>query len=124
MPTRYFIAIPDPAAARGAGDFAFRAHGADAFAQELQEALRGDQLFERWRATQDEPDEVDPLLGATDPAAHVEGTQRDTAFRFSQEDKVAVFYWIDGPFGYALSGEFAKPQLLDVATSVYKQLNP
>ena len=28
------------------------------------------------------------------------------------------------PPGYALSGEFAKPQLLDVATSVYKQLNP
>jgi anti-sigma factor RsiW len=56
--------------------------------------------------------------------SRVEGTQRDTAFRFSQEDKVAVFYWIDGPFGYALSGEFAKPQLLEVANSVYKQLNP
>ena len=77
MPTRYFIAIPDPAAARGAGDFAFRAHGADAFAQELQDALRGEQLFERWRATQDEPDEVDPLLGATDPSAVVEATQRE-----------------------------------------------
>ena len=77
MPTRYFIAIPDPAAARGAGDFAFRAHGADAFAQELQDALRGDRLFERWRATQDEPDEVDPLLGATDPSAVVGATQRE-----------------------------------------------
>lgn len=54
----------------------------------------------------------------------VESAQRDTAFRFSQEDRVAVFYWIDGPFGYALSGEFAKSQLLEVATAVYKQLNP
>lgn len=56
--------------------------------------------------------------------SRIEGQPRETAFRFSQEDKVAVFYWIDGPLGYALSGEFAKPQLLDVATAVYKQLNP
>lgn len=49
---------------------------------------------------------------------------RDTAFRFSQEDKVAVFYWIDGRLGYALSGELPKPELLEVATSVYRQLNP
>ncbi len=56
--------------------------------------------------------------------SRVEGMQRDTAFRFSQEEKVAVFYWIDGSLGYALSGDLAKPQLLDVATTVYKQLNP
>jgi anti-sigma factor RsiW len=49
---------------------------------------------------------------------------RDTAFRFSQEDKVAVFYWIDGRLGYALSGELPKAELLEVATSVYRQLNP
>jgi anti-sigma factor RsiW len=56
--------------------------------------------------------------------SRIEGTQRDTAFRFSQEEKVAVFYWIDGPLGYALSGDLAKPQLLEIATSVYKQINP
>jgi anti-sigma factor RsiW len=56
--------------------------------------------------------------------SRIEGVQRDTAFRFSQEEKVAVFYWIDGTLGYALSGDLAKPQLLDVATTVYKQLNP
>jgi anti-sigma factor RsiW len=57
--------------------------------------------------------------------SRIEGAQRDnTAFRFSQEDKVAVFYWIDGPLGYALSGDLAKPELLDIATSVYKQINP
>lgn len=49
---------------------------------------------------------------------------RDTAFRFSQEDRVAVFYWIDASLGYALSGELPKPELLRIANTVYKQLNP
>ena len=52
------------------------------------------------------------------------GEARDTAFRFSQEDRVSVFYWVDGNFGYALSGEIRKEQLLQVAEVVYKQLNP
>lgn len=49
---------------------------------------------------------------------------RNTAFRFSQEDKVAVFYWIDGKLGYALSGEMDRASLLAVASVVYRQLNP
>jgi anti-sigma factor RsiW len=52
------------------------------------------------------------------------GEPRDTAFRFSQEDRVSVFYWVDGDFGYALSGEVRRDQLLKVADAVYKQLNP
>jgi anti-sigma factor RsiW len=52
------------------------------------------------------------------------GEPRDTAFRFSQEDRVSVFYWVDGNYGYALSGEIKKDQLLQVAEVVYKQLNP
>lgn len=52
------------------------------------------------------------------------GEPRDTAFRFSQEDRVSVFYWVDGNFGYALSGEVRRDQLLKVADIVYKQLNP
>lgn len=52
------------------------------------------------------------------------GEPRDTAFRFSQEDRISVFYWVDGNFGYALSGEMKKDQLLQVAEVVYKQLNP
>ena len=52
------------------------------------------------------------------------GEPRDTAFRFSQEDRVSVFYWVDGNFGYALSGEMRRDQLLQVAEVVYKQLNP
>ena len=49
---------------------------------------------------------------------------RETAFRFSQEDKIGVFYWIDGELGYALSAEMDRARLLSVATVVYRQLNP
>lgn len=48
----------------------------------------------------------------------------ETAFRHAQEGKVGVFYWVDGPFGYALSGELDRPQLLQVAELVYRALNP
>ncbi|MDH5535232.1 MAG: anti-sigma factor [Betaproteobacteria bacterium] len=49
---------------------------------------------------------------------------RETAFRFAQENNVGVFYWIDRNLGYALSGEVDKQELLRVATTVYRQLNP
>jgi anti-sigma factor RsiW len=49
---------------------------------------------------------------------------RETAFRYAREDKVGVFYWLDGKLGYALSGELEKDQLLEVATLVYRQINP
>ncbi|WP_394779930.1 anti-sigma factor family protein [Undibacterium sp.] len=47
---------------------------------------------------------------------------RDTGFRFAQEGQVNVFYWIDGKFGYALSGGISKNDLSRVASSVYDQL--
>ena len=78
MPTRYFISLPDGTAARGSDpSLAFTAHGAEEFAEQLQAALREPRLFERWRATQPDPDDVDPALGATDPNATVTGQQRD-----------------------------------------------
>ncbi len=77
MATRYYIAIPDTDKARAAGEFAFRSQSAESMAQELQDALRTTALFERWRTAQDDPDEVDPALGVTDPAATVEGRQDD-----------------------------------------------
>ena len=78
MATRYYISLPEPARARGNDpDLAFRAQGAEAFASELQDALRGDALFERWRARQEDPDAVDPALGATDAGATVSGKQDD-----------------------------------------------
>ena len=76
MPTRYYISLPDPARARGNdASLAFSAQGPDGLAAELLEALQGDQLFQRWRAKQEEPDEVDPALGATDTNATVSGQQ-------------------------------------------------
>ena len=47
-----------------------------------------------------------------------------TAFRFSQEGNVSVFYWIDRDYGYALSSEVARPLLAKVANSVYRQIEP
>jgi anti-sigma factor RsiW len=49
---------------------------------------------------------------------------QETGFRFAQEDQVGVFYWIDGKFGYALSGNLDKPALATLANAVYAQLEP
>ena len=48
----------------------------------------------------------------------------ETAFRYARENGIGVFYWLDGHFGYALSGQMEKPDLLRIATAVYQQLNP
>ena len=78
MPMRYYISLPDPARARGTDPaLSFRSQGAAGLAAELQAALRTTQLFDQWRAQQDEPDEVDPAFGATDPEASVSGEQHD-----------------------------------------------
>lgn len=49
---------------------------------------------------------------------------QDSGFRFATENGVNVFYWIDGPFGYALSGAVDKGRLAHIATAVYQQLAP
>jgi anti-sigma factor RsiW len=51
-------------------------------------------------------------------------SERETAFRYSQEGTVGVFYWIDHRLSYALSGECGKEELLKVANAVYQKLNP
>jgi hypothetical protein len=78
MPTRYHINLPDPQRARGSDPrFAFKSQGAEGIAAELQDALRSDALFARWRDAQEDPDAVDPALGATDPAASVQGSEHN-----------------------------------------------
>ncbi len=77
MATRYYLSLPDPDRARASGPFAFRGQSAEAIAGEFQESLRSDGLFQRWRAVQEDPDAIDPSLGASDPAATVRGEQRD-----------------------------------------------
>lgn len=51
-------------------------------------------------------------------------SSQETAFRYARENRIGVFYWVDGPLGYALSGDLDKPELLKVAQAVYRQLNP
>lgn len=78
MATRYYLRFPDASAARGSDPaLAFRSQSAAGMAGELQDALRSDDLFQRWRAQQDDPDAVDPALGETDPGATVQGEQHD-----------------------------------------------
>lgn len=54
---------------------------------------------------------------------HGASENRDTAFHFSREGVVGVFYWIDGELGYALSGELPRERLLGLAESAYNQLS-
>ncbi|PNS08948.1 hypothetical protein [Solilutibacter silvestris] len=77
MATRFYLTLPDPELARGKNGFGFHSHGAAGFAQELQDALRNNTLFKKWRNQQDDPDAIDPMMGATDPDATVTGEQRD-----------------------------------------------
>ncbi len=77
MPTRYYLSLPDPERARASGAFAFRGQSAETIASELQDALRSDGLFQCWRAAQNDPDDVDPALGAVDADATVTGAQHD-----------------------------------------------
>ena len=51
------------------------------------------------------------------------GKNQETAFRFAQEGKVNVFYWVNGPFGYAISANADKAELARVSGEVYRQLD-
>lgn len=80
MPQRnhYYLAIDDLARARGpVQSLSYDGVGPNDFAAALTEALRSPQLFERWRARQEEPDDVDPALGITDAAAEARATVAD-----------------------------------------------
>jgi anti-sigma factor RsiW len=45
-----------------------------------------------------------------------------TGFRFVRAGKVNVFYWVDGPFGYAISAEADRGTLARVSDAAYRQL--
>lgn len=45
-----------------------------------------------------------------------------TAFRYKIEGGAGVFYWIDGPFGYALVGELSRQELLRLSESIHRAL--
>ena len=48
--------------------------------------------------------------------------KQETAFRYTQEKDLSVFYWIDGQLGYALSASLPKQALGKIADAVYAQL--
>lgn len=74
----YYLSIADLGRARGDDPrFAYDGAGPNDFAAALQDALRGDGLFQRWRAAQPDPDAVDASLGATDATAEVHAKQVD-----------------------------------------------
>ena len=74
----YYLSIADLAHARGADPrFAYDGAGPGDFAAALQQALSDDDLFQRWRKVQPDPDAVDAALGAVDPAAQVNAKVAD-----------------------------------------------
>lgn len=72
--TTYFLSVKDMEKAKGPDpDLSFEGIGPDKLAADIAAAMRGDALFQRWRAKQPEPDEVDPSLGVTDAGASAKG---------------------------------------------------
>jgi anti-sigma factor RsiW len=51
-----------------------------------------------------------------------EAPRADTAFRFVSEGRVNVFYWMDGPFHYAITAAADRAALTQVSAEVYRQL--
>lgn len=69
---RYFVTIDNLSTARGENSaLSFDGESPETLATVVQNALREPTLWERWRGMEEDPDEVDPLTGATDPGATV-----------------------------------------------------
>ncbi|NKN36281.1 anti-sigma factor [Agrobacterium sp. a22-2] len=49
------------------------------------------------------------------------GENRSTSFRYASQDGLETFYWIDGPIGYAVTGEISRDRLQQVADECYRQ---
>jgi anti-sigma factor RsiW len=48
---------------------------------------------------------------------------RETEFRFTADKGVSAFYWGDGRLAYVLAGTIGRPELLEVAKSVHRDLS-
>lgn len=46
---------------------------------------------------------------------------RSTSFRYASDGGIETFYWIDGPVGYAVSGEVPRERLQQIADECYRQ---
>ncbi|MDX3925203.1 MAG: anti-sigma factor [Shinella sp.] len=47
----------------------------------------------------------------------------DTSFRYSSAGSIETFYWIDGPVGYAVTGEISREELQRIAEECYRQFD-
>ncbi|APW36741.1 anti-sigma factor [Rhodoferax koreense] len=65
-------------------------------------------------------------LGAinTPGSAAPSAMAKETAFSFVSDGPVPGFYWVDQGFGYALAGPLPREALLQLAQTVYQQLEP
>lgn len=48
---------------------------------------------------------------------------KETAFRLATIGATESFYWLDGPLGFAITGEISQSDLLAVARAAYEQLS-
>ena len=72
---RYFITIADLSGARGdSSELGFDGGSPEHLARVLEAALRESDFSARWRAMQENPDDVDPATCAVDPGATVSGS--------------------------------------------------
>ena len=75
---RYYLTIPNLGKAHGPDpELSFQGASPQSFATALQEALRQPILFQRWKARQPDPDEVDQSLAPVDPNATVTAEMHD-----------------------------------------------
>lgn len=58
----------------------------------------------------------------TTPGTPAQPNVAETAFQFSNDGPVPSFYWVDQGFGYALSGQLTRQDLLTLAAAVHRQL--
>ena len=54
--------------------------------------------------------------------SHRKVNSNTTAFKLYQDGPVNVFYWVDGDYGYAVSGGIDRKVLLQLSHDVYAQL--
>lgn len=53
---------------------------------------------------------------------HVSSIKVEPAFHITNEDEITTLYWIENDFGYAISGQFDKQQLIRIAETTHQQL--
>lgn len=96
--------------------FDLRAHGYELVGGRLLPDVDGPsaQLMYQRIGAAPPPQRVTVYLRKPDP-----GTP--AAFRYEQQGELGMFYWVDGPTGYALVGALPRGQLLALAQAIYRQ---